>query len=67
MNITLNNRPHTFESTKLTISEILKLKKFTFKMMVIKINGKLIRKPDYEEAVVVEGDDLQIIHMISGG
>ena len=67
MNITLNNRPHKFESTKPTTAKILKLKKFTFKMMVIKINGKLIRKPNYDEAVVVDGDDLQIIHMISGG
>ena len=67
MNITLNNRPEVFEKDILTISEILKLKNFTFKMMVIKINGKLIRKGQYNDAEVVNGDDVQIIHMISGG
>ena len=67
MNITLNNRPEVFEKDILTISEILKLKNFTFKMMVIKVNGKLIKKGQYHKAVVVNGDDVQIIHMISGG
>ena len=67
MNISLNNRPESFEQDVLTISEILKLKNFTFKMMVVKINGKLIKKDRYAEAEVHDGDDVQIIHMISGG
>jgi len=67
MNITLNNRPDSFEEDGLTISEILKIKKYSFKMVVIKINGKLIRKPEYNSATVIDGDDVQIIHMISGG
>lgn len=67
MNISLNNRPDSFEGEKLTISEILTLKNYTFKMMVVKINGKLVKKPQYVTQEVVDGDDLQIIHMISGG
>ena len=67
MNITLNNRPESFNNEKLTITEILKLKNYTFKMMVVKINGELIRKPQYPTAHVVDGDDVQILHLISGG
>ena len=67
MNITLNNRPEVFEKDILTITEILRLKNFTFKMMIIKVNGKLIKKGQYNDAEVVNGDDVQIIHMISGG
>jgi len=67
MNIILNNRPEVFEKEILTISEILKLKNFTFKMMVIKVNGKLVKKDQYISVEVVDGDDVQIIHMISGG
>lgn len=67
MKISLNNRPASFDSEKLTISEILKLKNYTFKMMVVKVNGQLIKKPQYNTQEVVDGDDLQIIHMISGG
>lgn len=67
MNITLNNRPETIERELLTISEILKHKNFTFKMMVVKINGLLIKKTQYADALVKEGDNVQIIHLISGG
>lgn len=67
MNITINNRTEVFEKHALTISEILTLKNYTFRMMVIKINGKLIKKVQYDSTEVVDGDDVQIIHMISGG
>jgi len=67
MNIKLNNRRQTFDSDVLTITEILKLKNFTFKMMVVKVNDVLIRKDQYKLAKVIDGDNLQIIHMISGG
>jgi thiamine biosynthesis protein ThiS len=67
MNITLNNRPQYFDGDILTISEILKLKNYTFKMMVVKINNRLIKKQLYEKSKVADGDNIQIIHMISGG
>ncbi|MCF8297053.1 MAG: sulfur carrier protein ThiS [Saprospiraceae bacterium] len=67
MKFTLNNRPENFEKDILTISEILKLKNFTFRMMVIKVNGKLIKKDQYKTTKVNNGDDVQILHMISGG
>jgi len=67
MNITLNNRPETFEEDRLTISQILKLKKYSFRLLVVKINGKLIKKDQYNSVEVVDGDDIQILHMISGG
>ena len=67
MNIILNNRPETFNKDNLTITDVLKLKNYTFKMMVIKVNGTLIRKPQYNEAKVEEGDNVQILHLISGG
>ncbi len=67
MNITLNNRPEVFEDDKLTVSEIMVLKNFTFRMLVVKVNGKLIKKNEYAFAEVVDGDNVYIIHMISGG
>lgn len=67
MNITLNNRPEYFEGEDLSIDDILRLKNFTFKMMVVKVNGKLVKKSQYSLTRVVDGDALQLIHMISGG
>ena len=67
MKITLNNRPETIDKDGITISELLSLKQYTFKMMITKINGKLIKKSERASAIVNDGDDVQVIHMISGG
>lgn len=67
MTINLNNRTESFDFDVLTISELLKIKNFTFKFLVIKINGQLIKKYKYTEAKVVDGDKVDVIHMISGG
>ncbi len=67
MNIELNNNPETLPGESLSIREILTLKNYSFPNLVVKINGKLVRKPQYEEAVVHDGDNVEIIHLISGG
>ncbi|MCK9220042.1 MAG: sulfur carrier protein ThiS [Bacteroidales bacterium] len=67
MKVTLNNTSEVVSGDLLTVSELLKVKNFTFKMLVVKINGKLINKPEYETATVKEGDDVQVLHLISGG
>ena len=44
MNITLNNRTEYFDKESLTVQELLDIKNFTFKMLIIKLNGRLIKK-----------------------
>ena len=67
MQITLNNRIEALQGARITVSELLKAKKFTFKMLIIKINGKLIEKTGYDATVIKDGDDVQVLHLISGG
>jgi len=67
MLITLNNTSEQLPGDSLTIRDILRIKKFTFPNLVIKVNGQLIKKPAYDDAVVRDGDTVEIIHLISGG
>lgn len=67
MQITLNNRPETFTADTLSIAEIIEQKNFTFKLLVTKINGVLVKKAYRETAMVKDGDTLLILHLISGG
>jgi sulfur carrier protein len=67
MKIILNNKEEVFEGDQLTINELLKAKKFTFKMLVIKVNGQMIKKTEYNSAIVHDGDDVMVLHLISGG
>jgi sulfur carrier protein len=69
MKINLNNREEVLDTKKdiLTIKELFELKKFTFKNLVVKINGHLIKRDEYISASFKDGDKVDVIHMISGG
>ncbi len=67
MNIILNNNPESFEKNEMSIAEILKVKNFIFKMLVIKVNDKVVRKDEYDNTFVKEGDNVVILHLVSGG
>ena len=67
MVITLNNRTEKIDKPYITVNELLELKNFTFKMLVVKINGKLIKKDEYDSAVINDGDNVMVLHLISGG
>ena len=67
MRIQLNNNPESITEDRITINELLKIKNFTFKMLIVKINGQLIKKTEYDVAEIKEGDDVMVLHLISGG
>ena len=51
----------------MNITKILKVMNYTFKMIVVKVNGKVIPKDEYDNFFVDENDDVKVIHLISGG
>lgn len=67
MKITLNNRPEEIDADTMTVSQLLKYKNFTFKLLVTKINGRLIKADQRDKAVIRDGDDVTVMHLISGG
>jgi len=67
MKILLNNREEEFGAGTLTVSEMLKQKKFSFRMRIIKINGVLIQKDKYDETYIREGDNVLMLYLMSGG
>jgi sulfur carrier protein len=67
MKIVLNNRNEEFDNESVTVSEMLLLKKFSFRMRIIKINGRLITKEKYDTTVINNGDNVQMLYLMSGG
>jgi sulfur carrier protein len=62
----LNNRLETWKP-EMTIQNLLDIKDFKFRMLVIKINNKLIKKTDYATALIPMNANVQILHLMSGG
>jgi thiamine biosynthesis protein ThiS len=67
MKILLNNREEEFSKDSLSVDEMLVLKKFSYKMRIIKINGELISKEKYDSTVIHNGDNVQMLYLMSGG
>jgi sulfur carrier protein len=67
MNIILNNNNESFDAEQLSITDLLALKKFTFKMLIIKINGQLVKQENFSGTYIKDGDDVMVLHLISGG
>jgi thiamine biosynthesis protein ThiS len=49
------------------VDEMLVLKKFSYKMRIIKINGELISREKYDSTIIHDGDDVQMLYLMSGG
>lgn len=67
MKILLNDREEEFSFNSITVNEMLLLKKFSFRMRIIKINGKLINKENYDSAIIRDGDTVHMLYLMSGG
>lgn len=67
MKITLNNRKETIDADILTVQELIKKKNFTFRLLVTKVNGKLVKRDERDKVKIKDGDNVAVIHLISGG
>jgi thiamine biosynthesis protein ThiS len=67
MKITLNNSEVSMSGETFSVRQMLELMKFTFPMIVVKVNGHLVKKEDYDRVFVGDGDSVEAIHLISGG
>ncbi len=67
MKILLNDRQEEFGKDSISVSEMLLLKKFTFRLRIIKINGELITKDKYDSTIINDGDQVQMLYLMSGG
>jgi len=67
MKLTLNNRIESFECSTLTMGELMKIKKFTFKKIIVKVNNKIVEPHEYDSTFLHENDNVVVLHLLAGG
>jgi len=67
MRILLNNREEEFNAEEISVDEMIVLRKFSFRQKIIKINGEFIPKEKYGSAIIHNGDNVQMLYLMSGG
>jgi len=63
----LNDREEELGADRMSVNEMLVLRKFSFRMRIIKINGILIPKDKYDTTFIHDGDKVQMLYLMSGG
>ncbi len=66
MSIEVNGRKVDWVENE-TIKQLLKRVKYTFPLVVVKINKEVIPRKDFSNVVVPDNSKIDVIHMISGG
>jgi len=67
MKIILNNRSETFECTSMTMGELMEIKKFTYKKIIVKVNNKIVEPHEYNSTIIKENDNVVVLHLLAGG
>ncbi len=64
--ITVNNRSVEHEKG-MTVTFLLEKLNYKWPMLIVRINGKLIDNKQFPTAIIEDGDNVDAIHMMSGG
>jgi len=67
MEITLNNEPMTLGGESITVEKLLEMKRYTFRLRIVKVNGRIIDRDTYASEMIHDGDTVQVIYLMSGG
>jgi sulfur carrier protein len=67
MKIYLNHKEVSMAGESISVHELLTMMKFTFPLIIIKINSRLIKKDEYDRVFIGDGDQVEAIHLMSGG
>lgn len=67
MEIRLNNEQVTLMEESISLTRLLEVKKYTFRLRIVKVNGRLIERDNYDSETVRDGDEVQVVYLMSGG
>lgn len=66
MSIEVNSRKVEWIENE-TVKELLKRMKYSFPLIVVKINDEIISRSNFSEVYIPNNSKVSVIHMISGG
>ena len=66
MSITVNKKTVDYVKEE-TVQALLKRLRFTFPLVIVKINGNHVPRKDFKTVTIPDHADIKVIHMISGG
>jgi thiamine biosynthesis protein ThiS len=66
INIQLNGEPRELAG-EINLAGVIDLLSLSSKQVAVEINGSVIRRADWPETIVGEGDRVEVVHFVGGG
>ncbi|MGC2235463.1 MAG: sulfur carrier protein ThiS [Pyrinomonadaceae bacterium] len=66
MNILINGEDREI-SSEVNLTELLKTLSLPTERVAVELNKEVVRKKDWENIKIAEGDKLEVIHFVGGG
>jgi len=67
MKLTVNFAVEIFDDAELSVASLIAKKRWTFPLIIARINGALIERRDYPSTYLADGDEVELYHLVSGG
>ena len=64
--IKVNGTEHPWRQG-LNITELLKEKNYVYHAIIVRLNEKFVPPEEYQAAMISDGDNVEAIHLITGG
>lgn len=64
--IEVNGEPLEWQEG-LTVRAVLRAKKYLFPLLIVSVDGQLVRRQDYDATPVPDGSTVKVVHLMSGG
>ena len=61
------NGDSTKHQAGMTVRDLLREKGFVFPLLVVRINGTLVPREDFDTTPIPDKADVQVLHLMSGG
>ena len=65
--ILVNDRDKVKWKENMTVRDLLKIMNYTYTLITVAVNGKLVQKEDYDSFKIPDNSDINIFHLAHGG
>ena len=67
MQVTLNGSLHNFDPPPATVAELVRALNLEGKRIAVEMNGEIVPKSRYAQAILRAGDRLEVVAAVGGG
>lgn len=65
--IKLNGEDREFAQASLSLAELIEQLSLVPQRIAVEVNQQIVRRADWEETTIAEGDRIEIVHFVGGG